>query len=78
MMPDIGILGTVEQGADLVPLPAVPTLPTLSAPLHAQVREYIRASKAENTLRGYQADWRDFCAWCDAHGLRSIPAAAMP
>ncbi len=40
-----------------------------------QVREYIRASKAENTLRGYSADWRDFCAWSDAHGLSPLPAA---
>ena len=41
-----------------------------------QVREYIRASKAGNTLRGYRADWRDFCAWCDARGLQPLPAAA--
>lgn len=34
------------------------------------VRQYIRASKAENTLRGYRADWRDFCAW---PMLRSTP-----
>ena len=40
----------------------------------AQVREYIRASKAENTLRGYQSDWRDFCAWCAGHGLCPLPA----
>jgi integrase len=42
--------------------------------LPAQVREYIRASKAENTLRGYQSDWRDFCAWCAGHGLCPLPA----
>jgi site-specific recombinase XerD len=40
-----------------------------------QVREYIRASKAESTLRGYQADWRHFCAWCESHGLRPLPAS---
>ena len=39
-----------------------------------QVREFIRASKAENTLRGYSADWRDFCAWSEAHGLSPLPA----
>ena len=33
-------------------------------------------SKAENTLRGYQSDWRDFCAWCDTRGLQPLPAAA--
>jgi hypothetical protein len=30
-----------------------------------KVNEYIRASKAENTLRGYRADWREFCDWAD-------------
>jgi integrase len=40
-----------------------------------QVREYIRASKAPNTLRGYQADWKAFCAWCELHELRPIPSS---
>ena len=59
-------------------LPAVPSpLPSaLPSPLPVQVREYIKASKAENTLRGYQSDWRDFCAWCELHGLCPLPAAA--
>jgi integrase len=42
--------------------------------LPEQVCEYIRASKAESTVRGYSADWRDFCAWSEAHGLRPLPA----
>jgi len=46
----------------------------LSPPLD-RVREFIRASKAENTLRGYQSDWRDFCAWCESRGLGPLPAA---
>ena len=54
-------------GADVVPLP----LPSLD-----QAREFIRASKAENTLRGYQSDWREFCAWCGGHGVCPLPAAA--
>ena len=63
MTPAAEVIGPVlDKGADLVPLPE-------------QVREYIRASKAENTLRGYQADWRDFCAWCEARGLDPLPAA---
>ena len=64
MMSTTEIVGPVQDeqngGADIVPLPE-------------QVREYIRASKAENTLRGYQSDWRDFCAWCEAHGPRPLP-----
>src|SRR6185369_6088520 len=52
--------------ADLVPLPP----PSLD-----QAREFIRLSKAENTLRGYRADWRDFCTWCDRSNVRPLPAA---
>jgi integrase len=51
------------EGADIVP-------PSLD-----RAREFIRASKAANTLRGYQSDWREFCAWCDAHGSRPVPAS---
>lgn len=36
---------------------------------------YIRASKAESTLRGYESDWRGFCAWCEAQGLGPLPAS---
>jgi hypothetical protein len=70
MTPETEIIGPVQHvqdtGADLAPLP--------SLPLQEQVREFIRASKAENTLRGYQSDWRDFCAWCEAHGNSPLPA----
>src|SRR5271154_3802452 len=38
-------------------------------------REFARQSKAENTLRGYESDWRDFCAWCESHGLCAMPAS---
>lgn len=66
MIPDTAIIGPVQsKGADLVPLPSL-----------EQVREYIRASKSENTLRGYQSDWRDFCAWCGKHGFSQLPARA--
>jgi site-specific recombinase XerD len=59
------VIGPVEnKGTDLVPSPSL-----------EQVREYIRASKAENTLRGYRADWRAFCAWCESQGLSPLPAS---
>lgn len=62
MKPDTAVIGPVTgKGADIVPLPA-------------QVREFIRASKAENTLRGYQTDWRHFCAWCEEHSQCPLPA----
>jgi integrase len=53
----------VGTGADLVP------------PSLAQAREFIRASKAANTLRGYRSDWRDFVAWCEAHAVCPLPAS---
>ncbi len=55
----------VDTGTDVLPSPSLD-----------QVRGYIRASKAENTIRGYQSDWRKFCAWCDVHGVGPLPAAA--
>jgi hypothetical protein len=53
--------------ADVVPLPAFPS---------EQVREYIRASKAASTLRGYKSDWRHFCAWCEGHNQCPLPASS--
>ena len=53
-----------ETGADVVPSPS------------QQVREFIRASKAESTIRGYRADWRNFCGWCESHSLCPLPASA--
>src|SRR5690349_19504280 len=51
------------EGAELVPLSL------------EQAREFARHSKAENTLRGYRADWRDFCAWCKRRAQRPLPAS---
>src|SRR3989442_10544274 len=57
------VQGSGTNGAEVGRLPSLD-----------QVREYIRASKAESTLRGYQSDWRHFCAWCEARGLCPLPA----
>lgn len=60
-----GIIGPVrEQEAEVGPLPSM-----------EQAREFIRASKAESTLRGYEADWRAFCEWCDTQGQCPLPAS---
>ena len=62
MKPDNAVIGPLQgTGAAVAPLPSL-------------VREFVRASKAESTLRGYSADWRDFCAWADGHGLSPLPA----
>jgi integrase len=58
-----GELATIEQQ------------PAALATIGQQVRDYIRASKAENTLRAYQSDWQHFAAWCQAQGLPALPAA---
>src|SRR6266849_3701087 len=61
------VIGPIQQdgkGTDIAPSPSL-----------EQVRQYIRASKAESTLRGYQSDWRAFCAWCEGHGLCPLPAS---
>ena len=54
----------IDTGADVIPFPSL-----------EQAREFIKASKAENTLRGYRSDWRAFCAWCEGHGVCPLPAA---
>src|ERR1035441_332584 len=41
---------------------------------HHESEQITYTSKAENTLRGYRSDWRDFCAWCAGHGLCPLPA----
>jgi hypothetical protein len=67
MTPAIEIIGPIQdKGADIVPLP-----------LTEQVREYIRASKAESTVRGYHADWKHFCAWCESHELCPLPVVLV-
>jgi integrase len=61
-----GVIGPIQgtgEGAELVP-------PSLE-----QARAFARLSKAENTLRGYRADWRDFCGWCERSGQRPLPAS---
>jgi len=77
MTPGMEVITTVTStGAALAPSPALHPSPSPSPlPLLDQVREYIRASKAENTLRGYQSDWRAFCAWAEARALRPLPAS---
>ncbi len=63
------IIGPVQgTGADLVPSPSL-SIRRASSSAHR---------KAENTLRGYQSDWREFCAWCEGHGVCPLPAAPKP
>jgi site-specific recombinase XerD len=42
--------------------------------LAAAADQLVDASMSANTRRAYASDWRQFCAWCDVHGLTSLPA----
>ncbi|MBZ5580506.1 MAG: site-specific integrase [Acidobacteriia bacterium] len=61
MKPDTSVVGPVPDKGAVIPLPS-------------EVQEFIRASKAENTLRGYKSDWRHFCGWCETRRLSPLPA----
>jgi len=52
-----------------------PAIGAALAALAAEARAYSRDLHAANTKRAYRADWTDFAAWCDAHGLAALPAA---
>ncbi len=40
-----------------------------------KARAYGEAAKVPNTRRAYASDWQHFAAWCNEHGLTSLPAS---
>jgi integrase len=48
--------------------------PTLDQ-LRALAEDSFRAIRARATVHHYLLDWHQFCAWCDEHQLRALPAA---
>ena len=42
--------------------------------LHEATLNNLKSSKADNTLRAYRSDFRDFGAFCSKHGLKSLPS----
>ena len=42
--------------------------------LHEATLNNLKSSKANNTLRAYKSDFRDFGAFCAKHGLSSLPS----
>jgi len=44
------------------------------AEIAADARDYVAASRAENTTRVYRTGWKQFTAWCDEHGVVALPA----
>lgn len=60
---------------DLLPDDArQPASPELAGDLEA-ARRFAAAARAPATLRAYRSDWADFAGWCEARGLRPLPAA---
>ncbi len=60
---EVVTLNPTGTEAEITPLPSL-----------ERAREFARQSKAENTLRGYRGDWKDFCRWCGARELSPLPA----
>lgn len=46
------------------------------ANLAEQAHDYIARAKADNTLKAYRTDWADFTTWCEARGMKAMPAEA--
>ena len=42
--------------------------------LHEDTLNNLKLSKADNTLRAYKSDFKDFEAFCVKHGFNSIPS----
>ena len=42
--------------------------------LHEATLNNLKSSKANNTLRAYKSDFKDFAAFCVKHGLNSLPS----
>lgn len=58
-------------------LPKVKTAETSTFLPQAQalITTYAANAKALNTWKAYQADLRDFAAWCETRSQASLPAA---
>ena len=46
------------------------------AEIVSEARDFVAASRAENTTRAYRTGWAQFTAWCDKHGVVALPAGA--
>ena len=49
------------------------TLTTDIKALHEETLNNLKTSKANNTLRAYRSDFKDFAAFCAKHGFNSMP-----
>ena len=42
--------------------------------LHEATLNNLKSSKANNTLRAYKSDFKDFGSFCAKHGFKSLPS----
>ena len=42
--------------------------------LETRTLDNLKLSKAQNTMRAYRSDYKDFASFCVRHNLQSIPA----
>ena len=42
--------------------------------LHEATLNNLKSSKANNTLRAYKSDFKDFVTFCSKHGFKSLPS----
>jgi site-specific recombinase XerC len=64
-----------DFAASAVALDPQPQASAELARLTSQAGEYIRAGKANSTLRAYRADWQHFECWCQRQGFFALPAS---
>ena len=48
---------------------------TANSALSGKSKRRLQKAKADNTIKAYSADWRDFADWCEHHKLTALPAA---
>ncbi len=69
-----------DDGPHLAPshatevLSVQPDVSTALAEIVERARDYAGAARSANTRRAYRADWADFTAWCQIHGVTALPA----
>lgn len=72
----IDSVGGASRAVALLPAPVPQSDETaLLAELLGRAQEFARGARADNTLRAYQSDWRDFQKWCEQRSFAACPAS---
>ena len=76
MVPTGGAPVAVRTWFDAIAAADKPVNDGSLAAAHLSARNYRNRAKADNTRAAYRSAVRAWCAWCDRHGVPSLPAAA--